>query len=270
MARPIVFLTDYGLEDEFAGVCRAVVARIAPEVAVLDLTHAIPPQDVLTGALTLGRAAPYLPSDAVVLAVVDPGVGTERRAIVVETHRGPVLVGPDNGLLSLAWIALGGLAGAYEVEDPKLLLEPVSATFHGRDVFAPVAARLASGEVEPAQVGRQVAAESLEKVHVPAPTVVRGGVSAKVLGVDRFGNVELNLREQHLVALGITDAITTGPFTLKRVRAFADLAPGALAFLVDSSGWVALVASGGSAAVALGLAPGDSVMLGPPRPPGDG
>ncbi|MBI4260150.1 MAG: SAM-dependent chlorinase/fluorinase [Actinobacteria bacterium] len=263
MARPIVFLTDFGVEDEFVGVCKAVVAGIAPDASVIDLTHAIPPQDVLAGALTLARAAPYLPADAVVLAVVDPGVGTARRPIAVEAAAGPILVGPDNGLLSLAWEVLGGVRQALVIENDDLFRRPVSATFHGRDVFSPVAAHLAAG-LALEEVGSAVSGGGLVRVGVPAPVVGDGRIEARVLSVDRFGNVQLNVRPQHLATAGLGDAVTVDPYTLRRVASYADVGPRELAFLVDSSGWLAVVANGGSAAVALAVGRGDAVILTPP------
>src|SRR6266511_4683271 len=135
----ITFLSDYGLEDHFVGVCHGVIARIAPNARVIDLAHGIPPQDVLRGAMVLAGAAPFMPEDAVYLGVVDPDVGGPRGAVAVRAASGALLVGPDNGLLSLAWEALGGAEAAVEIAAPDVLLEPVSATFHGRDVFAPAA-----------------------------------------------------------------------------------------------------------------------------------
>ncbi len=145
MTRPIVFLTDYGLSDEFVGICHGVIARISPGTRIIDLTHAIPRQDVMSGALTLGRATRYMPADAVYLAVVDPGVGSDRRSIALRAASGALLVGPDNGVLSLAWDALGGTDTVVEVTAPDVVLHPVSKTFHGRDVFAPAAAHLSAG-----------------------------------------------------------------------------------------------------------------------------
>src|SRR5438093_113251 len=178
--RPIVFLSDYGLEDEFVGICHAVIARISSGSPVIDLTHAIPPQDVLRGALVLGRSIRYLPTDAVILAVVDPGVGTPRRPVAVETLQGgQLLVGPDNGLLSLGWAEREGVARAVEIADPKVILDPVSATFHGRDIFAPAAAHLASGVSLP-ELGPDVDPASLVEMHPPAPGVEAGRIDAEV------------------------------------------------------------------------------------------
>ena len=142
--RPITFLSDYGYEDEFAGVCRAVISQIAPGASLIDLTHGIARQDIRQGAVALANALPSCPP-GVHLAVVDPGVGSERRAVAVAAAEGRILVGPDNGLLSRALDRLGGALDAVELSHSPFRLEPVSATFHGRDLFAPVAAHLSLG-----------------------------------------------------------------------------------------------------------------------------
>src|SRR3954449_9485920 len=146
MARPITFLSDYGLQDDFVGVCHAVIARLAPDARVVDLTHGLERHDVRTAAMVLRRSLPFC-APGVHLAVVDPGVGTARRAIALKTtEEDRILVGPDNGLLSLAAQRFGGIAEVVDVTRSQHRLEPVSATFHGRDLFAPVAAALAGGE----------------------------------------------------------------------------------------------------------------------------
>ncbi len=175
MTRPIVFLTDYGLADEFVGVCRGVMLRIAPHSRILDLAHAIPRQDVLRGALTLGRATDYMPDDAVYVGVVDPGVGTERRSIAVLAESGAVLVGPDNGLLSLAWESLGGAEAAVEITAEHVMLLPVSRTFHGRDVFAPAGAHLATG-MRLEELGPAISVDELRILELPGPMVAAGAI----------------------------------------------------------------------------------------------
>jgi S-adenosyl-L-methionine hydrolase (adenosine-forming) len=266
-ARPIVFLSDYGLEDEFVGICHAVIAQISPASPVIDLTHGIPPHDVLRGALVLARSIPFLPTDTVLLGVVDPGVGTARRPVAVETmHGGQLLVGPDNGLLSMAWEERGGVRGAVEITDPKVILEPVSATFHGRDVFAPAAAHLAAG-TPLSGLGRVVDPASLEVVHPPAPDVSPGHIDTEVFGVDRFGNVQLSAGSAELERAGMagTDRleVVTRRVTLpvRRAATFGDVTEGEVALIVDSSGRLALVLNRGSAAEALDLAPGDSLSI---------
>jgi S-adenosyl-L-methionine hydrolase (adenosine-forming) len=264
--RPIVFLTDYGLDDEFVGVCHGVIARIAPDARVIDLSHGIPPQDVLRGALVLAGALPFMPEDAVYLAVVDPGVGSPRGAIAVQTAHGPLLVGPDNGLLSLAWSKLGGAESAVEIAAPDVLLEPVSATFHGRDVFAPAAAHLAN-VADLSDLGPEVDVEELQHVHVPAPGVTDGELAAVVLGVDRFGNLELNAKPDDLAEAGLEgiDRLNLhhpdGSAEVRPARTFEDVLPGELALIEDSSGFLAVVANRGNAAAVLGLHAGDPVTL---------
>ncbi|HEV8419916.1 MAG TPA: SAM-dependent chlorinase/fluorinase [Actinomycetota bacterium] len=270
-ARPIVFLSDYGLEDEFVGICHAVIARISPASPVIDLTHGIPPQDVLRGALVLARSIPYLPTDAVLLAVVDPGVGTPRRPVAVETSHGKqLLVGPDNGLMSLAWAERGGVARAFEIAESKVLLEPVSATFHGRDIFAPAAAHLAAG-VSVSELGPEVDAASLAVVQPPFPEVETGRIDAEVFGVDRFGNVQLSaalddLERGGMAGVNRLEVVTPrGTTSVRRAATFGDVTEGEFALIVDSSGRLALVLNRGSAAEALDLAPGDALTIQAPE-----
>jgi S-adenosylmethionine hydrolase len=266
VSRPIVFLSDYGLSDEFVGICRAVVLRIAPTSPVLDLTHSIPPHDVLRGAVVLARSVPFLPSDAVILAVVDPGVGTPRRPVAVETAHGGLMVGPDNGVLSLAWEEQGGPFRAVEVVAEEVVLTPVSATFHGRDIFAPAAAHLAAG-MPLDRLGPALDPGDLVRVAVPSPNVEPGRVDGEVLGVDRFGNLQLSVRPDHLRAAGLEDrsrleVLARGVSTpVRRAATFGAVAPGEFALIVDSGGWLALVVNRGSAEEDLGLVPGDSVSV---------
>ena len=260
MSRPIVFMTDYGLADEFVGVCRGVMLRIAPDVRVVDLTHAIPRQDVLRGALSLGRATAYMPDDAVYLAVVDPGVGSKRRSVAVLAKPGSVLVGPDNGLLSLAIEALGGVQAAVEITSPSVVLHPVSRTFHGRDVFAPAAARVAAG-MRLEELGPSIDPSGLEVVDLPSPMVAPGAIGARVIAVDGFGNVQLNVRHSDLDAAGLGDVLSVRGRALSRVGVFTDAPEGVPAAVIDSNGQLALVVNRGSAADVLGLGVGNTVVL---------
>jgi hypothetical protein len=262
VTRPIVFCTDYGLADEFVGVCHGVIARIAPDARVIDLTHAIARQDVVRGALTIGRATGYLPDDAVYCAVVDPGVGSERRAIAAVAASGALLVGPDNGLLSPAWTALGGVEAAAEIASPLVVLEPTSRTFHGRDVFAPAAAWLARG-LPLEEVGPPVDPASLATLDAPRPMVTPGAVGARVTGVDGFGNVQLNATPSDLRAAGIGDRADLRALgrRLPFVGAFSDLPDGGLGAIVDSQGMLAIVVNRGSAAERLGLGAGDALVI---------
>jgi S-adenosyl-L-methionine hydrolase (adenosine-forming) len=260
VSRPIVFCTDYGLRDDFVGVCHGVMARIAPDSHVIDLQHAIPRQDVMRGALVLSRAIPYMPENAVYCAVVDPGVGSERRAVAVRTGSDALLVGPDNGVLSLAWEVLGGATAAFEITSPGIVLSPVSHTFHGRDVFAPAAAHLATGTAIDT-IGPAIETTGLHVLEVLGPMVAPGAIGARVVGVDGFGNVQLNVRRDHLVDAGIEDVVGVAGTEAPIVSTFTDLPPQALGAIVDSQGFVALVVNQGSAAEMLHLGEGSTVVL---------
>ena len=196
----ITFTSDYGLEDHFVGVCHGVMARVAPQVRVLDVTHAVRAQDVRLGALLLAQAVPYLPR-AVHLAVVDPGVGTGRGMVAVGAG-GQVLVGPDNGLLVWAADALGGVERAHALQNPAYRLARVSRTFHGRDVFAPAAAHLAAG-VDPAELGPELDPGRLVRLQRAAARVDGGRVAGQVVAVDHFGNLALDLGRRELAAAGL-------------------------------------------------------------------
>jgi S-adenosylmethionine hydrolase len=207
-----------------------------------------------------------MPSDAVYLAVVDPGVGGARGAIAIATDAGPLLVGPDNGLLSLAWQELGGAIQAVEISAPEILLQPVSATFHGRDVFAPAAAHL-SNVADLADLGPDVDVGALQHVHVPPPAVSEGELAAVVLGVDRFGNLRLNAGPDDLAEAWLQDRARLllrhagGSADIIPARTFADVPPGEAALIEDSSGALAVVVNQGSAAKTFGLGAGSSLTL---------
>jgi hypothetical protein len=261
--RPLVaLLTDYGPGSEHVGALHAVVAAACPDAGLLDLAHDLPPGDVRAGAVVLRRLATLVPG-AVVLAVVDPGVGSGRRAAAVAVASGTTLVGPDNGLLGPAARALRAHAA---VALPPLADE-APATFHGRDVLAPAAARLAAG-APLAALGEAVDPATLVQPDLPAPDVAPGALSATAVVIDRFGNVELLAGRADLAAAGFTrgDRIfaATGerrhPATV--ARAFADVAPKGMLVHVDSHGMVAIAVNGGSAAARLPAAPGDRVSLG--------
>lgn len=260
----VSFTTDYGEADGFTAICRGVIARIAPRARVIDVTHLVPAQDVRRGAGVLAQTLPWLPP-AVHLAVVDPGVGTERRGICLVTASS-VLIGPDNGLLVPAADALGGANAAYELTDETYWLAPVSATFHGRDVFAPVAAHLCAG-VEPAALGPQLPLESLVRLPAPAVTAGPGTISAEVLSVDTFGNVQLAATAADLLAAGLGPGdhasvhIGSAARSALLARTFGDVEPGELVIYLDAAGYVAVAVNGGNAAAALGVRDADPVLL---------
>jgi S-adenosylmethionine hydrolase len=249
----ISLTTDYGLEDGFVAACRGVIARIAPAVRVIDVTHAVPPQRVRQGATVLAQTAPYLP-ESVHVAVVDPAVGTARRALVVVAERG-LLVGPDNGLLLPAAEVLGGVQAAYELVKSGYRPPEVSATFHGRDVFCPAAAHLALG-VAPAAFGPPVT--DLVRLPDPMVAILPGKLVSEVLAVDHFGNIQFAAQFADLAPSSITGHATVhcGSRTLEAVlgRTFADVPVGAAVLYRDSAGRLALAINSGSAAAVLGHA----------------
>ena len=261
----ITLLTDYGLEDEFVGVCHGVIQGIHPGAEIVDLTHGIPRHDVRQGAVTLRNALPYLPA-GVHVAVVDPGVGTDRRALAVSCADGRVLVGPDNGVLSLAWQQAGGVVEAVDASCSRHRLEPVSATFHGRDVFAPVAAHLAAGEPL-SEAGELLDATDLMVVDLPTARRDGSALVARAAGLDRFGNVALNASRTDLadLALGCPVEIESRGerFPARLAGTFADVAPGELVVYEDAYRSLAVARNRGDAATTLKIALGDEVRLSP-------
>lgn len=260
----IVFLTDFGLQDDFVGTCHGVMARIAPDVRVIDLTHGIPPQAVVQGALVLRNTLPFMP-EGVHLAVVDPGVGGSRRAVALRTADGRTFVGPDNGLLMLAADEVG-VESAHELTDERYRLPAVSRTFHARDIFSPAAAHLAIG-VPIADLGPAIDLSTLVRVDVPEPSLGRTQVSATVVGVDRFGNVATNLRREHLESFGVATGdrveirLTFDGYYATVAGTFADAAAGELIVYEDSYGLVTLAISQGNAARLTGAGVGDELRI---------
>jgi hypothetical protein len=260
----ITFLTDFGLQDEFVGTCHGVIAGIAPDVRVIDVAHGIPPQAVLQGAVVLRNTIPYLPV-GVHLAVVDPGVGGDRRAIAVRTRDGRAFVGPDNGLLLLA-ADDAGIAAAHELTAERYRLPDVSRTFHGRDVFAPAAAHLASG-VPIEELGPALDPAALVRLAVPEPEIGRSQLGATVLSVDRFGNVATNVRRRHVEELGVAPGdkveirLTLDRYYALVAGAFSDAPPGELILYEDPFGLITLAISRGDAARLTGVSPGDELRI---------
>jgi hypothetical protein len=264
MARPITFLSDYGLEDDFVGVCHAVIARIAPDARVVDLTHGLERHDIRTAAMVLRRSLPFC-APGVHLAVVDPEVGGERRAVAVraaEDHR--ILVGPDNGLLALAIERFGGAVEAVDVARSPHRLEPTSATFHGRDLFAPVTAHLAAG-APLADAGDPIDADDLTPLHTPSARRENGGLVAHALAFDRFGNVMLDVEHAELAGSGLKlgHRVTINDELAHYATTFADVPPGELLLYEDAYRTLALAVNRGSAADKLGLSATDGVVLEP-------
>ena len=247
----ISFLTDFGLQDDFVGTCRGVIKQIAPEVDVIDVTHGIPREAVLQGALVLASTLPYMPV-GVHLAVVDPGVGSGRRSLVLRDAEGRLFVGPDNGLLVPA-AELAGIAEARELANPAYALESVSRTFHGRDLFAPAAAHLANG-VPLEELGPPIDPETLVRLDLPVAELGRGRIAATVLYVDSFGNVALNLTREQIHEVGIVPGtqveleLAGDRFYAVAARPFADARAGDVTLYEDSYRNIAVAVSGGNAA----------------------
>jgi len=263
-ARPITFLSDYGLDDEFVGVVHGVIAGICPEAVVVDLSHGVPRHDVQAGALMLARALPFMPA-GVHLAVVDPEVGARRRAIALRAGD-RLLVGPDNGLLIAAAERFDGVAEVVEISASPWRLEPVSATFHGRDVFAPVAARLACG-APLGSAGAPLDPAELVALERSQPRQEEDALVAHVVATDSFGNVILDAVHGDVLQRGLRlgDAVAARA-DARRVRGvmartFSDVDGGGLLVYEDAGGALALAVNGGNAALLLGLRAGDEVRL---------
>ena len=260
MSAAVTFLSDYGTDDDFVGVCHGVIAGIAPQARVIDVTHGVPRHNVRAGALILRNALPYMPA-GVHLAVVDPEVGAERRAVALRCgEQERVLVGPDNGLLWLAAERLGGVVEAVDVGRSPWRLEPVSATFHGRDIFAPVAGHLAAGEPLGAG-GDPCEPESLARLELPRPRMEGEALVAHALAIDRFGNVILDASHADLdgsgIRLGRPLELEAGGrrFTAWYAVTFADVRPGEILVYQDAYRALAVAVNRGSAAAMLDVGP---------------
>jgi S-adenosylmethionine hydrolase len=262
--RCISFLTDYGLDDGFVASCHGVAACLAPHATVIDVTHLVPPGDVRRGAAVLAQTVPYLPP-AVHVAVVDPGVGTSRRGVAVAAGDS-VFVGPDNGLLSWAVAAVGGASAAVSLTNRELWLDKVTATFHGRDIFMPVAAHLAAGR-ELAAAGEAIDSGELVTLPPPARRLRDWEAEGEVLTVDRFGNVQLTITAADAEQIGAKpgDAVLVRAgrhqLTLPYREMFGAVAPGELVAYSDGVGMVSIAVNGGNAAQRLGLPPGARVSI---------
>ena len=245
------------------GVCHGVIQSVAPGAVVIDVAHGLPPRDVRAGALVLRNTLPFVPQ-GVHLAVVDPGVGTKRRPVALRCGS-RLLVGPDNGLLWLAAEASGGVEQAVDLSDSPHRLEPVSATFHGRDLFAPVTARLALGD-RLEEVGEPFAAAQLARLELPVPTVETGAITGHVVYLDHFGNVQVNLNRRHMEAAGFAlggsiELEAASRHTCIYGRTFGDVPEGELVVYEDSYGMIAIALNGGHAGATLGVSVDQPVRL---------
>jgi S-adenosylmethionine hydrolase len=261
----ITFLTDFGLQDDFVGTCHGVIKTIAPDAQVIDITHGIPPRGVLQGALVLANTIAYMPK-GVHLAVVDPGVGSVRRALALEDGEGRLYVGPDNGLLVPAAEAHGGIARAHELTNPEYALPVVSRTFHGRDLFSPAAAHLALG-VALEELGPPLDPEGLARLDLPEPEIGATRIRATVLYVDRFGNVQLNLKREHLEQANLQPGrqveleLAGERYYAIAARTFADARIGDIILYEDSYRSVAIAMNRGDAGEMLHVVPGQEIRI---------
>ncbi len=265
MSLPISFLSDFGHKDEFVGVVHGVLAKLAPESRVIDIAHEVAPGNLRFAALSLTRAIQYLP-EGVALVVVDPGVGSERHALALTTEWG-YFVGPDNGVLSPAVAIMGGATEIVSIENPEAMIPSPGATFDGRDVFAPAAALLASGEASLGDLGPDLAADQVHPLLLPLPDVRDGSVVGEAWWIDRFGNVESNIGPDELGLVGLSpgDVVTARIgaviHSLPWVAAYSDVAEGELMLHVDSAGLMALAQRGGRASEGLNLDEGMAITL---------
>lgn len=264
----ISFLSDFGLRDDFVGTCHGVLKSITPEAQIIDVTHGIPPRAVLQGALVLANTLPYMPR-GVHLAVVDPGVGSHRRALALRDAEGRLFVGPDNGLLLLA-AERAGIADAWELANPFYALEFVSRTFHGRDIFAPAAAHLAAG-VPPAELGPPIDPDALVRLDLPEPVVHGNAVDTIALYVDSFGNIALNLTRDDIERAGVVPGtrleldVAGERYYAVLARTFADAGPGDVILYEDSYRNMSVAVSNGDAAQLLHAAAGARLRIRLPR-----
>lgn len=271
-SRPVVsLLTDFGSRDPSAGIIRAVVLGICPEAALIDLSHDVEKYHIRDAALLLWSSVPYLPIGAHV-AVVDPGVGTERRAVAMTTARGDHLVGPDNGLLLPAAARLGGIVRVHSLESPQYRLPVISSSFHGRDIFAPAGAHLAMG-VPLEFMGPAIDPRSLRMLDWPEPEVYPGVLRTSIIYVDSFGNVKLSALAEHVfgamgplamgepVYLRVTDPDGSADLELNWVDTFGNVPPGQALLYEDSYGRLTIAVNQGSAAEILGLREDAEVII---------
>ncbi len=261
----ITFLSDFGLSDEWVGVCKGVMKGIAPHAEIIDISHKVPNFNVKKGALLFASAVPFMPK-GVHLAVVDPGVGTKRRAIIILTKRGDYLIGPDNGLLIPAAQRLGGIKRVVEITNERYMHKPICPSFHGRDIFAPVAAHLAAGK-DMDEFGPEIDINDLVQTPWSKARISGEEIICEVIYVDKFGTLRLNVTLHELMKCGIRlkNQILVKwnekNVILPLLRTFGEVKAGELLLLVDSSDHLCIAVNQGSAAVKLGLKVGSKITL---------
>lgn len=254
----ISLLTDFGIDQEYVGVMKAVVLRLCPSAVIIDISHTVSPYDVREGCFMLKNFVLYSPV-GVHVAVIDPGVGTERRGIAIETERGDFLVGPDNGVLMEAAAGLK-FKKAVALENKRYMLEKISSSFHGRDVFAPVAAHLVKG-VPLIEFGHSLKEEELINSPLPHPAEDEKGIHGTVLRIDRFGNVQLNVEAERIHQKEVRTKIKGEERVLPFVKTFGEVREGALLLYEDPDGLITIAQNQGNAAHALKVERGEAVSL---------
>jgi S-adenosylmethionine hydrolase len=257
----VALLTDFGQQDSYVGVMKGVILSLAPQAMLVDMTHAVPPQDVLTGAWMLHISWRYFPEETIILAVVDPGVGSARRAIAFQSAN-RLFVGPDNGLFSYV-LAAAMPERAVALDNPAYQLPHPSATFHGRDIFAPAAGNLAAG-LALSQLGTAVEPSSLTRLPLPRAEWRAGALVAHVLHIDAFGNVILDVdaeQTDEILRNSAAEALVGWRRVTQHVRTFGEGPANECALLRDSSGHLAIILRDGSAAQMLHLRRGDDVRI---------
>jgi len=263
--KPLIsLLSDFGLKDSYVAEMKAVMLSICPDASIVDISHEINKYDIQMGAYVLARAAPYFPEGTIHVAVVDPGVGTERRPIIVKTEHS-LYVGPDNGLLMLS-AQREGVSSVYEITNPKYMLKKVSSTFHGRDVFSPAAAYLAQ-EIPVSNFGPEIS-----DPFVPSftqPIVHEQEVRGEVIYIDGFGNIVTNITTEHLKLMNIRKrehlsvALKDKNITIKLCSAYGEVSANTTLAVVGSGGFLELAVNQGNASSIFGVKTGDKVILKP-------
>jgi S-adenosyl-L-methionine hydrolase (adenosine-forming) len=253
----IALLTDFGLQDVYVGVMKATIARIDRDLRTIDLTHDIPPQNVVAARFCLMDAHPYLPENTVCLAVVDPGVGSKRRAIAIELENG-FLVGADNGLFSGILDRYPPVAAVELTNSQYWRSDRPSNTFHGRDIFAPVAAHLASG-VPLLNLGKAIAADSLVRLDIPECEIIENNIFGSIQYIDRFGNLITNIPRN--LILDRSYSIVIDRKTIFKSKTYSDVSLGEIVTLIGSHGWLEIAVNGGNAKERLQLDWGDRVSV---------
>jgi len=270
--RPIVFLSDFGLGNEWVGICHSVLAGISPRSPIVDLTHLIRPLEVQSGALLLADSMHYIADDAVILGVVDPNVGKDRE-VAIGTGSGRYLVGPDNGLLSLAWEVAGGISAVVEIASPEVINQPLAESFRAPDTLCPAAAHLAVGRAFD-QLGPAIEPATLNALTLPEPEIADGQIRGEVLDFNRFGNIQLNVREAHLASAGLEDVrsltikTTSASAEARRGSTYVDFKKGEYGVIFDERGRMEIVRGNPESALeGLGLSPGHLVWISRSRVP---